>query len=533
MRRITLLLPLLILGPVACSVGVTGAPCASTDECPASEVCGEGGVCREKRDGEEGNCECMPGESQRCAADGTRVTCQDDPVCPFYPAGGGEASLTCECGPLGDSEGAGCDTPDAKICGNDAVLQCRQVGACLLWERTDDCGAQGLACEASAEGADPQCACPSNSTPTTLYVDPLHGNNPAEGVRPTGVQHPASCRFKRVTDALEALPDSRPATVVVTGFYREKWEKSRTYKQQDQVIPSTRNGWLYQATTRGESGTTEPTWPTVPSEQVTDGAIVWENVGPDAVHLKDEVFPLAVPSAVTLTTSDCPAGGGDACEPFKYALPFGPANGGDVATAAVSLADGSVFSGIAVVDDGAMTMASAVECSAGTATVEDAWLLGNGVGARGLTTGISAQGSCNVSVRRSVIGLVSGPGLASLTTGAVEARRRPDRLGLGSNAAGRAGSVPERWANRREQLDDRERGESRRHRGKPGPGDVQRLCCAWKREGCDGPAPRHRSDGRNSHPEWYERRRERPFRAAPEKRHSDGRSARNQELHLQ
>ncbi|MGA9522496.1 MAG: hypothetical protein WBV82_13595, partial [Myxococcaceae bacterium] len=78
MRRITLLLPLLFLGPAGCSVAVTGAPCDTTDECPAGEVCGEGGACREKREGEEGNCECRPGESQRCAGDGTRVTCRED-----------------------------------------------------------------------------------------------------------------------------------------------------------------------------------------------------------------------------------------------------------------------------------------------------------------------------------------------------------------------------------------------------------------------------------------------------------------------
>ena len=419
MRRITLLLPLLFLGPAGCSVAVTGAPCDTTDECPAGEVCGEGGACREKREGEEGNCECRPGESQRCAGDGTRVTCREDEICPFYPEGGGVADVVCECAAPGDGEGDGCSALDTRVCSNGGVLQCKQVGACLRWQPVEDCGAKGLNCGTPSEKEGVQCVCPSNRDATTFFVDPAHGNRAGQGVRPTGLEEPAKCRFARVTDAFAAIPTDATVTVVVTGFDRKKWEPDRRFKAQETVIPPPRNGWLYQAKTDGKSGAVAPKWPTQVGDTVTDGDIEWENVGRDAVRLEEETFPLTVPPSVTLTTADCPAGGGNGCEPFKYALAFGLANGGDQSPTALSLSANASVSGLAIQDAGGRMAASAVYCAAGKVTLEDVWLQGSESPTPRMQVGVAVGDTCEPTLRRSVIGLFSQAGLLSQTTGKV------------------------------------------------------------------------------------------------------------------
>ena len=184
------------------------------------------------------------------------------------------------------------------------------------------------------------------------------------------------------------------------------------------MIPTARNGWRYRATTGGTAGLTEPVWPTALGEQVTDGDIVWQNAGTDTVALEEERFPLVIPPSVTLTTADCPAGGGSACQPSNYTLGFGATNEEDQTLTAVSLSQGSVLSGFSVVDEGSMSYASAVECSEGSATVEDVWLLGDGEDP-GLSVGLLVQQSCSLTVKRSVLGLLPGAGLVSKTSGDV------------------------------------------------------------------------------------------------------------------
>jgi len=53
------------------------------------------------------------------------------------------------------------------------------------------------------------------------------------------------------------------------------WQASTAYSLGALVSPTTYNGHKYECTTAGTSGTTEPTWPTVNGNTVTDGTVVW------------------------------------------------------------------------------------------------------------------------------------------------------------------------------------------------------------------------------------------------------------------
>ena len=57
--------------------------------------------------------------------------------------------------------------------------------------------------------------------------------------------------------------------------YPSAWAASTAYALGDFVEPTTHNGYKYECTTAGTSGTTEPTWPTTPGNTVTDGTAVW------------------------------------------------------------------------------------------------------------------------------------------------------------------------------------------------------------------------------------------------------------------
>ncbi len=53
------------------------------------------------------------------------------------------------------------------------------------------------------------------------------------------------------------------------------WAPSEAQVVGDLLVPSTLNGYLYRCTTAGTTGTTEPAWPTVVGNTVTDGTAVW------------------------------------------------------------------------------------------------------------------------------------------------------------------------------------------------------------------------------------------------------------------
>lgn len=66
------------------------------------------------------------------------------------------------------------------------------------------------------------------------------------------------------------------------GWFRQRtavttvWTANTAFAQNDTVYPTTENGFYYTCTTAGTShATTEPTWPTVVGDTVTDGTAVW------------------------------------------------------------------------------------------------------------------------------------------------------------------------------------------------------------------------------------------------------------------
>lgn len=57
----------------------------------------------------------------------------------------------------------------------------------------------------------------------------------------------------------------------------DDWAGTTAYSLNDRVEPTTPNGYVYECTTAGTSGSGEPTWPTtgIGSSTVSDGTVVW------------------------------------------------------------------------------------------------------------------------------------------------------------------------------------------------------------------------------------------------------------------
>lgn len=57
------------------------------------------------------------------------------------------------------------------------------------------------------------------------------------------------------------------------------WATSTIYTVYQYRVPVVSNGRIYQVTTAGTSGASEPTWPTTSGATVTDGTVVWTDRG--------------------------------------------------------------------------------------------------------------------------------------------------------------------------------------------------------------------------------------------------------------
>ncbi|MCE5306379.1 MAG: phage tail protein, partial [Acidobacteriales bacterium] len=55
----------------------------------------------------------------------------------------------------------------------------------------------------------------------------------------------------------------------------DSWDDATAYVVGDRILPTSPAGYCYRCTTAGTSGGTEPTWPTVDGDTVTDNGVVW------------------------------------------------------------------------------------------------------------------------------------------------------------------------------------------------------------------------------------------------------------------
>jgi hypothetical protein len=79
-----------------------------------------------------------------------------------------------------------------------------------------------------------------------------------------------------------------------------KWKPGRVYSLNAFVRPTVLNGFEYQATTAGQSGSREPRWPTTVDETVSDGSVVWTAVA-FADNASDSISTQTVTSDAGLT----------------------------------------------------------------------------------------------------------------------------------------------------------------------------------------------------------------------------------------
>lgn len=80
---------------------------------------------------------------------------------------------------------------------------------------------------------------------------------------------------------IEALSDPGTDQITVTPTVNiSDWVGSTAYSAGDRVLPTTPNGYKYEAQGAGTSASSpEPTWPTTVGNTVVDNDITWENVG--------------------------------------------------------------------------------------------------------------------------------------------------------------------------------------------------------------------------------------------------------------
>lgn len=69
---------------------------------------------------------------------------------------------------------------------------------------------------------------------------------------------------------------------------KTRWKASQLYNLNDKIIPTNPNGYYYQCTTAGTSGTSEPSWPT--SGTINDGTVVWTHQGNGMIALNEYII---------------------------------------------------------------------------------------------------------------------------------------------------------------------------------------------------------------------------------------------------
>ena len=75
--------------------------------------------------------------------------------------------------------------------------------------------------------------------------------------------------------------DGGVATTITNGYVVSypSWAASTAFQLDDLVLPASPNGYYYQCTQAGVSGSTPPTWPTQTNQVVNDGTVQWTCMG--------------------------------------------------------------------------------------------------------------------------------------------------------------------------------------------------------------------------------------------------------------
>ena len=98
------------------------------------------------------------------------------------------------------------------------------------------------------------------------------------------------------------------------------WQANTAYNKGDIVRPTTANDCIYKCIVAGTSGSSEPSWPTTPLEQVADNAVTWLCL---KKHTEDDVLLAAMNHIKNNATAmsvceDNPGNYYQACNPSEW-----------------------------------------------------------------------------------------------------------------------------------------------------------------------------------------------------------------------
>jgi hypothetical protein len=88
---------------------------------------------------------------------------------------------------------------------------------------------------------------------------------------------------------------------IQVGFTPVKWEATTAYAVGQKVVPTTLNGYVYEATVAGDSDSGEPTWPTTIGATVVDDGVTWRAETTDATVCN---LYITIPASVTALLQD-------------------------------------------------------------------------------------------------------------------------------------------------------------------------------------------------------------------------------------